>query len=62
MNIIDIWYIIIGLVSGVFITLWYIYYFSKYNLIEKDTYYLKEDITFNGKVIRLKELKKRRRR
>ncbi len=57
-SIINIWYAIIGLVSGVFITLWYLCYFSKYRLIKENTYYLKKDIIFNEKVIRLKELKK----
>ena len=41
-----VWMIIIGMLTGSFLTIYYLHYFSHYNLIKKGTYYLKEKSIF----------------
>jgi len=55
MSLLNIYYAGLGLLSGVFLTLWYLHYFSKFNLIRKGTYYLKKDVIIDGKLFALQK-------
>ena len=50
MNLLNIYYMGLGILSGVFLTIFYLHYLSNFNLIRKGTYYLKKDVTINGKL------------
>ena len=55
MNLLNIYYRGLGILSGVFLTMFYLHYFSNFNLIKKETYYLKKDIIIDGKLYALQK-------
>ncbi len=55
MNLLNIYYMGLGILSGVFLTMFYLHYLSNFNLIRKETYYLKKDVTIDGKLYALQK-------